>query len=300
MESTSAKFGVSSNRMESSIAERLERGDVIYYPKCPFSLPEGDDRSFLLEQRLGRGHKNIHYNPHTGVAGGFDRRSPAQAARLRGLLLEFSATATQWLSGILSQYASAWGLDQVSYRPEEESTRRLGAKSRNDLLHVDAFPSRPTNGHRILRLFVNINPTEPRVWATSDPFGKLLERFGSQAGLPTRGANTLTRRAFEGVLGIIQPVRRQRSKYDCFMLRFHDFLKRNEDFQRRGPKRLWNFQPGSAWVVFTDTASHAALRGRFALEHSYFIAPQTLSLPTESPPVLLQRACGIPVLKQTA
>ena len=101
MESTSAKFGVSSNRMESSIAERLERGDVIYYPKCPFSLPEGDDRSFLLEQRLGRGHKNIHYNPHTGVAGGFDRRSPAQAARLRGLLLEFSATATQWLSGIL-------------------------------------------------------------------------------------------------------------------------------------------------------------------------------------------------------
>jgi hypothetical protein len=84
------------------------------------------------------------------------------------------------------------------------------------------------------------------------------------------------------------------------MLRFHDFLKKNNEFQQHGPKRLWTFEPGSAWLVITDTASHAALRGRFALEHSYFIAPQSFALPFESPAALLERACGMPVLQRAA
>ena len=56
----------------------------------------------------------------------------------------------------------------------------------------------------------------------------------------------------------------------------------------------------SAWLVFTDTASHAALRGRFAMEHSYFIAPEVLALPAESPAALLQKACGMMVLNRAA
>src|SRR5205807_3032520 len=100
------------------------------------------------------------------------------------MLADFSRTATAWLSSVLPRYARSWRLDQVSFRPVEEATRKLRQKARNDLIHVDAFPSRPTNGHRILRLFVNVNPTESRIWATSEPFGKLLERFGAQVGLP--------------------------------------------------------------------------------------------------------------------
>ena len=169
-------------------------------------------------------------------------------------------------------------------------------QSNCNLLHVDAFPSRPTNGHRILRLFVNVNLSEPRTWATSEPFGKLLERFATQVGLPTTPRTSWTRQ----VLGLFQPGRARRSPYDAFMLRFHDFLKANDEFQEHGPKRFWTFAPGSAWLVFTDVASHAALRGRFALEHSYFVAPETLALPDESPPVLLERACRIPVLNRAA
>ena len=273
---------------------------MIYFPECPFTVPKGDELAFLLDQRLGKGHKNIGYDPHTGKAGGFQRRSPAEAARLRGLLEQFSKHATAWLAGVLPRYASAWQLDRVSYRPEEEATRRLGVKSRNDLLHVDAFPSRPTNGHRILRLFANVNPTEPRIWVTSEPFGRLLERYGREVGLPKRDRAGITDRLRERVLGIFQPARLRRSAYDRFMLRFHDFLKRNEEFQQQTPKRLWSFQPGSAWLVITDTASHAALRGRYALEHSYFIAPESFALPWESPAALLERACGIPVLQRAA
>src|SRR5438270_3183863 len=100
------------------------------------------------------------------------------------MLAGFSQTDTQLLSSVLPVYAHNWSLDRVSYRPEEEATRRLRQKARNDLLHVDAFPSRPTNGQRILRLFVNVNPVDPRIWVTSDPFAKLLERYGAKAGLP--------------------------------------------------------------------------------------------------------------------
>jgi len=54
---------------QSSMEERLERGDVVYFPICPFLLPEGDDRRFLLEQQLGgRVHKNIGYDPRSGKA----------------------------------------------------------------------------------------------------------------------------------------------------------------------------------------------------------------------------------------
>ena len=84
------------------------------------------------------------------------------------------------------------------------------------------------------------------------------------------------------------------------MLRFHDFLKKNDTFQEHCSKRFWNFQPGSAWLAMTDTTSHAALRGRYALEHSYFICPQTLALPAESPSALLERACGLRVLPRAA
>ncbi len=169
--------------------------------------------------------------------------------------------------------------------------------ARNDLLHVDAFPSRPTNGARILRVFANINPSEPRVWVTAAPFAQLLERYGRQIGLPTGAAPSLFVRVREGVLGVFHPARRRRSVYDRFMLRMHHFLKGNADFQQNTPKRHWHFQPGSAWLVITDTASHAVLSGRFALEHSYFLAPETLALPNESPPALLARACNMPVLR---
>jgi hypothetical protein len=283
-----------------SLEEYLERGGVVTYPQCPFPLPEGSDRSFLLEQRLGRGHKNLSLDPVTGKVAGFRRRSADQADRLRDLLAAFARAATGWLAQTLPRYPRAWRLDQVSFRPEEEATRRLRQTARNDLLHVDAFPSRPTNGHRILRLFVNINPTEPRVWVTSEPFARLLERFGRRAGLPAAndfGPLTWLR---EGVLRLFHPGRPRHSVYDRFMLRFHNFLKANDDFQERTPKRLWTFPPGACWLAFTDACSHAVLRGRFALEHSYFIAPEALALPEESPPVLLERACGVPVLERAA
>jgi hypothetical protein len=285
----------------SDVERRLERGEVVYYAACPFPLPRGDDLAFLLEQQLAsRAHKNVSYDPLRGKASGYLRRSAEQAERLRCLLADFARGVTLWLAATLPRYAASWRPDMVSYRPLEEATRILRLKARNDLLHVDAFPTRPTNGWRILRCFANVNPTEARVWVTSDPFARLLERYGAAAGLPGAAGLDWVRRAQDGVLRLFRPGRPTRSAYDAFMLRLHDYLKANEDFQERGPKHFWKFPPGSAWLAITDTCSHAVLRGRFALEHSYFLAPRSLALPDESPAALLARKCGRAVLAPAA
>lgn len=282
-------------------ASRLERGEIVHFSDCPFPVPTGDDLAFLLRQRLAsRAHKNIGYDPRGGKISGYARQGSDQVEQLRRVLSEFARGVTAWAGHHLPRYAAGWQLDRVSYRPEEEATRKLRLTARNDLLHVDAFPSRPTDGWRILRVFVNVNPTEPRVWITAEPFVCLLQRYGAAVGLPDGRRPRLFRRLREHVLTLLRPGRRRRSAYDEFMLRLHNHMKADAEFQKDCAKRRWEFQPGSAWMVITDTASHAVLRGRYALEHSYFLAPHTLALPEESPAALLARASGVAVLNRAA
>ncbi len=283
-----------------SMAERLERGEVVHYPKAPFPLPEGADLAVLLDLRLARFSKNISYDPAADQAHGFLETSAVQAAAARAVFARFSREATGWLARTLPRYAAAWKLDRGSYRPEEEAMRRLRQTARNDLLHVDAFPNRPTQGWRILRVFANVNPTEPRVWMTSEAFAKLLERYGFAAGLPGERHAGWLKQFGKSLLRAMRPGGPQYSTYDRFMLRFHDYLKMNDEFQERTPKRLWSFAPGSVWLAMTDACSHAVLRGRFALEHSYFVPPAALALPDESPAALLERICAARQQKRAA
>ena len=214
----------------------------------------------------------------------------AQHEPLARLFAAFSCSVTEWLASLLPPYSKAWTLDRATFRSEEEATRRLRLTARNDLLHIDAFPNRPSQGRRILRVYINVNPTEPRVWLTSDPFAKLLERYGEEAGLPGRQRGRWLERVGAGIFGVFRSGQGRRSSYDRFMLRFHNFLKLHEEFQERGSKHLWSFAPGTVWLAMTDACSHAVLRGRYALEHSYFVPPSVLALPEESPAMLVKRA----------
>jgi hypothetical protein len=280
-----------------ALAERLERGEVVPLPPAPFVLSAAD-RDFLLAVRLGRlARKDVSFNPATGCVAGADCPDPARLARL---LSDFSAAMTAWLAGLLPDYAGAWRLDRATLSAVEEATRRLRLNARNDLFHIDAFPNRPSHGDRLLRVFVNVSPDEPRVWATSAPFAQLLRRYGVAAGLPGEPATVgVLRRLRDGLarlFGAVPP----RGDYDAFMLRFHDHLKRCDELQERGPKRLHTFPPGSAWLAMTDSCVHAVLRGRGALEHSYFVGAAGLALPDESPAALLRRVCGEQALARAA
>ncbi|MBI3408276.1 MAG: Kdo hydroxylase family protein [Planctomycetes bacterium] len=288
------------NETGGSLAARLERGELVVFSPCPIPFPKAEERDFLLTLRQRSSKKNISFNPATGALSGHVRVSKSDEKRLRSVLAEFSRQTVCWLAGLLPAYAAAMRIDRVSYRPDEEAIRRLRPSARSDLLHIDAFPSRPTQGWRILRLFVNINPHEPRVWATSETFATLLRGHGAQVGLPRPTAPGWTARLGQGLLDLFQPGSEKRTAYDRFMLRLHHYLKTNDRFQERAPRRFWHFPPHSAWLLFSDGLSHAELRGRYALEHSFLISPKALELPEESPAALLEKSCGMPITPRAA
>lgn len=284
-----------------TLEERLERGEIVPFQPCPFALPSDDDLAFLMQQKLrSLNHKNISYNPANQSVSGFVQHSPEQAARMQRVMGEFSERAIAWLGAKLPRYAASWQPDRASLRPEEEATRKLRLTARNDLLHFDAFPSRPTRGHRILRLYVNINPIDDRVWLSSETFARVLEKYGTLVGFSANHPMDWVQRLGQGIIGLFQPNLLERTEYDEFMLRLHHFLKTNDDFQERAPRRLWYFKPKTAWLLFSDTISHAELRGQYALEHSFFVSPESLALPDESPPVLLSRLAKTKLLPKAA
>jgi hypothetical protein len=272
------------------LEERLERGEVVFFPTCPFPLPEAGDRAFLFQQRQNRIHKNISFNPQSGRLSGFCFQANEHTDRLRDLLRNFGERTTEWLGRLLPRYAAGWRRDRISLRPEEEAIRPLRLTARNDLLHFDAFPNRPTHGARILRLFVNINLSEARVWVTSDTFARLFARYGRLAGLPG-GGGSWSGRLRDRLLRLFDPGRMGRGEYDSFMVRFHNFLKADDAFQEGCRKHFWKFPPNSLWLAFTDGVSHGELRGRYALEHSFFVPREYLVAPDVAPAAVLERAC---------
>src|SRR5947199_9880785 len=83
---------------QTPLEERLERGEIVTLDPCPFLLPAGGDRDFLLAQRpIGRIHKDISFNPTRNVLTGFRQRSDADASRLHTIPREFGRDAAGWL-----------------------------------------------------------------------------------------------------------------------------------------------------------------------------------------------------------
>jgi len=272
-------------------AEELERGNILFFPHSPFSLSEADSAFLLAQRQSGAGfHKNIAYRPAEDRLSGTGRTPAKETAKLKKILRAYSDWATGFLGELAPEYAGRWTKDFASYRAIEEEDRKARLTARNDLAHVDAFPTRPTHGDRILRVFTNLNPVKSRVWVTSETFEGLAGRFARQVGIPKApraGAQSFTHLA--RALGIRQWTR---SPYDAFMLRFHDFLKENGEFQQNCTKRRWEFPPGSAWICYTDMVSHAVLSGQFALEQTFLISRDAMALPEKAPIRILERICG--------
>ncbi len=281
--------------------QQLERGHILFFPRIPFELSE-EDRAFLLtQQQAGAGyHKNIAYRPHQDRITGLVKRSRQEEERLRSLMRAYSRRVIRFMAALLPPYASRWRLDYASFRPQEERGRPLRLRSRNDLLHVDAFPTRPTGGGRILRVFTNIHPTRPRHWVTSETCDVLIERLAGTPGLPLPSPR---HHSIWGRLGraLATAGRRvglpliHRSPYDAFMLRLHHYLKEHREFQASSPKHVWAFPAHSTWIVFTDMVTHAVLSGQFALEQTFIVPHEALVLPERSPLRVLERLVGAPL-----
>jgi hypothetical protein len=267
--------------------DQLERGNVLFFRSAPFDLLQ-TDRDFLLSQKQtgSRFHKNISYRPTQDILKGVSSDSPDRE-RLHGVMRNFSAQAAQFLAGFLAPYAGKLKMDFASFRPLEEKSRDLPLHKRNDLLHVDAFPTRPTRGARILRFFVNINPSTGRVWNVGEAFDSFMPSLAKAQKISPPFRNAIARGAIRAAAKIGLPVA-DRTRYDEYMLYLHDWLKENSDFQQNSPKQQLVFPPGCAWMVYTDGVPHAALSGQYALEQTFIVPIEAFVAPEVAPVRVLE------------
>jgi hypothetical protein len=156
----------------------LEAGAVLYFPHLAFRL--ADSETQFLDAAVADGKaKNISLDHTTGKMQA-SSLSGEPAAKLAAMIERFGSQAATLVHELLPyrQVERA----RTSYRPVQVKGRSYSKISDDRLLHIDAFPSRPMQGRRILRFFANIAPTSPRNWHVGPPFEEFARRFLPRVG----------------------------------------------------------------------------------------------------------------------
>ena len=149
-------------------ARALEDGQVLVFPNLAYPVG-ADGRRFLTPAVLHKS-KNVSYDPATGRVGG-SACTGADAEALRRLMAGFGGRAQALLRRLLPAYRDGLRVGRTSLRPAEVSGRATSWRKDDRRLYVDAFPSRPNHGARILRVFSNVNPHgDPRLWPTGQRY----------------------------------------------------------------------------------------------------------------------------------
>jgi hypothetical protein len=134
-------------------------------------------------------------------------------------------------------------------------------------------------------VFANVHPAGvPRVWRLGEPFEAMAARFLPGIRRPLPGSAALLRG--------LRITRSRRSEYDHYMLRLHDRLKADLDYQRSAPQSEFHFPPGSVWICFSDQLLHAAMAGQFALEQTLHLPVAAQYDPATAPLRVLERLTG--------
>ena len=201
---------------------------------------------------------------------------------LQAMMEDFAAATTRLVCDLFPGYAANLERARTSYRPVEIAGRPYSPLKDDTLLHVDAFPSTPTRGRRILRFFSNINPSgKPRIWRVGEPFQDFAQKFLPSLGRPVAGVAWL--------LAAVGVTKRRRSAYDQLMLRLHNRAKRSVSYQQSAPQVEIAFPARSSWLCYTDQVLHAAMAGQYALEQTFYLDVASMADPARSPVQVLER-----------
>src|SRR6201996_3911079 len=258
----------------------LEAGAVLFFPNLAFQLLETEKP--FLDARVSDGKaKNISLDHATGKLQATSLTG-AKAQALAAMIERFGQQATQLVHDLLP-YRDVERA-RTSFRPVQVEGRHYSKISDDRLLHVDAFPSRPMRGRRILRFFANVAPSSSRRWHVGEPFEDFARSFLPKASPHWPGKSWLYDK-----LGV---TRGMRSRYDELMLSLHDAGKLDDGFQHNSPHESIAFPPGSCWLVFTDVVLHAALGGEFALEQTFHMDVDQMAEPERAPVRVLERLSG--------
>lgn len=266
--------------LRASAVEALESGKVLYFPALAFALKD-DEKKFLSPSVSSGRSKNISLDHTTGKLQGMSV-SGDEAARLAQMMERFGAGAATLVADLLG-YRNVERA-RTSYRPVEIAGRSYSPTQDDRLLHVDAFPSRPMMGRRILRFFANVAPERPRSWEVGEPFEDFAKKFLPRVGRELPGKSWLFSQ-----LGVTHGTR---SRYDEVMLALHDLCKLDAGYQKNGPHTQVAFPPGTCWMVYTDQVLHAALGGSCALEQTFHFDIAEMASPDRAPVRVLERLSG--------
>ena len=261
----------------------LEDGHVLYLPNLLFAL-EPKENNLLSPQYADPKSKNIGYDQNikkvTGVQG-----SNQDVSLFQALLERYSAKAQTLLRSLLPHYEGNLEKGRTSFRPTEIRGRSSSYRKDDTRLHVDAFPSTPVQGKRILRVFTNINShSEGRLWRLGEPFHRVVERFMPHCHRPFPGSQQF--------LKLLHITKTCRTPYDHYMLQLHNSMKADTAYQREVQQIEFSFPPQSTWIVYTDVTSHAAMQGQYALEQTFYLPVDAMSVPEKAPLRILETFLG--------
>jgi len=263
--------------------EALERGRVLHLPHLAFAV-RPDERRFLSTRWSDGKSKNIYLRGQERVLRGA-QGEPDDLAALAAMMERFAGQAQRLITALFPHYAAHLQTGNTSFRPFEIRGRHSSRRKDDTRLHTDAFPSNPTHGARLLRVFTNVNPNgEPRVWRVGEPFADMAGRILPRARRPWRGEAAL--------LYALHVTKRRRSPFDHYMLELHDRTKADPDYQRDMPQQRVEFPPGSSWIVFSDQVLHAVMSGAMLLEQTWMLPVAAMRRPETAPLRVLERMTG--------
>jgi hypothetical protein len=145
---------------QQQVTDTLEDGKVIFLPHLPFII-EPHEQICLSPTYLDSSTKNISLNPVTETLSGFVA-SEQQEQLLGHLMQRFKHAAKKLALNLCPSYTDFLEVGRTSFRPAEILGRKTSFRKDDTRLHVDAFPSSPTQGRRILRVFSNIHPHQQK------------------------------------------------------------------------------------------------------------------------------------------
>ena len=276
--------GAFSRPLQEQAVYALEHGQILHCPNLAFQLHDVEHHFLSPGWRSGR-RKNISYDPATDRLGGASVTGH-EARELAATIARYARVTRELVDALLPWPPKALTQARTSFRPaliEEQHPRSY--RKDDQLLHIDAFPSRPTRGTRILRVFSNVNPTgQNRVWRVGEPFEDMARKFLSQVSRPLPGAHLL--------LGALHITKGIRTPYDHMMMQLHDLLKTDSSYQEQAPQVRLSFPAGSTWIMFSDQVLHAAMVGRYAFEQTFHLPISAQRWPELSPLRTLERLSG--------
>lgn len=260
-------------------ADALETGKLLYASQLPFELSDAE-RRFLSPNCLDAKSKNISFRPGSGALKGTSYQS-SERANLQAMLQRYYKHAFGLLNALCPGYSDHLTAGFTSFRPAEIAGRSTSWRHDDTRLHIDAFPSRPLQGLRILRVFTNVHPQTPRIWRIGEKFEQAAANFLPGIRPP--------RPAVASVFHWLRITKGKRTAYDHFMLGIHDHMKADENYQSTVPQTKLAIPPGTTWICYTDSVSHAAMSGQFAFEQTFYLPVTAMKDPERSPLRVLER-----------